>query len=605
LSRALAVATCFAVAVTLGVACSGDDDDGDPAAAAGEQVYRASCATCHAVDGSGAVGPAIGDGLAAEQYSARELATLVRDGIGAMPSLRDELTDAEIDAVVAYVREELRSARGSASTAATNGDRSAVRGIPPEVVEYADDWPLPNRDYANSRATFDSAIDSTTVADLEVAWRYDMPGGGLFGNAATTPLIVGDTVYAGDLETATHAVDRETGARRWTAGGGGGTFGPSGVAVGWDKVFGVKAGPRGRGEMIAAYDAADGRELWASDISGNGGEVNIQPSAYDGLVLAATSALAQAGARGTISALDVETGGVVWTFDTIESPDLWGHPELNSGGGAWYPPAVDPDARLAYFGTSNPYPFPGTGGYPNGASRPGDNRWTQSTVALDLETGALAWGYQAFPHDLFDRDHVLASLAVVEIDGARRRIVVTTGKGGVVVALDAATGEELWKTPVGRHENDDVTELTGPLEVFPGAQGGVLTPIAVADGTVYVAAINAPITYSGPEESSVGFGTRLGTNPGNLVAIDIATGAIRWDVGIDGDALGGMTVVNDLVFTSTLSGRIVALDRDTGAEVWEHQADGGINGWPAIAGDLMVVPVGRGEPPHLLALRLR
>jgi glucose dehydrogenase len=66
---------------------------------------------------------------------------------------------------------------------------------------------------------------------------------------------------------------------------------------------------------------------------------------------------------------------------------LWGHPEVNSGGGAWYPPVVDVERGLVYAGIANPAPFPGTEEFPNGSSRPGDNLYTDSIVALDIETG--------------------------------------------------------------------------------------------------------------------------------------------------------------------------------------------------------------------------
>jgi outer membrane protein assembly factor BamB len=67
---------------------------------------------------------------------------------------------------------------------------------------------------------------------------------------------------------------------------------------------------------------------------------------------------------------------------------------------------------------------------------------------------------------------------------------------------------------------------------------------------------------------------------------------------------GGATVVNDLVFASVITGKILALDRATGEIVWEYQAPGGINGWPAVAGDKLIIPVGFGDPPVLLALGL-
>jgi glucose dehydrogenase len=320
-------------------------------------------------------------------------------------------------------------------------------------------------------------------------------------------------------------------------------------------------------------------------------------------VFAATAGYG-AGTVATIYALDAETGDIVWDFEVIEDPDLWGNPELNSGGGVWYPPTIDEDRGIAYFGTGNPYPFPGAKGFPNGSSRPGDNRWTDSIVALDIETGELAWGRQAIPHDIFDRDAMLTARVDVEVDGEERSIAISTGKLGVVYGLDADTGDVIWETSVGTHLNDELTEIDGPTLVYPGSLGGVQTPLAIAEGTIYTCVMNAPTQYAGPEETSFGFTVQLGTANSELVAIDAATGEIEWSVELDGDALGGATVSGDLVFTSTFDGQVLALDRATGETVWSYQADGGINGWPALAGDGLYVPVGMSDPPQLLKFEL-
>ena len=478
---------------------------------------------------------------------------------------------------------------------------------PTPTPEIATAWPLPNYDHFSTRATFDSKIDSGNVDQLTEAWRYKLPRGkGFAGAAATTPIVIDGTVYIGDLLTNVHAIDLVTGERRWMAEVDAEVFGPSGVAVGWGKVFANKGGTAEipGGTEIAAYDAETGEELWATNLVGNGGAINIQPTVADGKVLAATSSLSQPGARGTLFALDQETGEVLWSFDTIVSDDLWGHPELNSGGGAWHPPSVDISKRVSYWGISNPYPFPGAKGFPNGASRPGDNKWTNSILAIDLDTGELKWGHQAVAHDLFDRDTVLTAVADLGGD-PQSQVFISTGKLGRVIGLDP-NGEVLWDTLVGMHQNDDVVSFEYQLKVLPGPLGGVLTPIAVADGVVYVTVGNLPITYTSPEQSG-GDGVRFGSFNSQLVAIDAETGDVLWDVELPGDSFGGATVVNDLVFTS-VSGRagglILALDRATGETVWSYQAPGWINGWPAFVEDMLIIPVGLSKPPVLLALAL-
>ena len=108
----------------------------------------------------------------------------------------------------------------------------------------------------------------------------------------------------------------------------------------------------------------------------------------------------------------------------------------------------------------------------------------------------------------------------------------------MVFGLDSATGRELWRTPVGKHQNDQLTSFDEPIEVFPGVQGGIVTPIATADGVVYVSVLNAPTTYKSDEDHRAEEQTRLFTNPSNVVAIDAATGEILWDVEVTAELIG-------------------------------------------------------------------
>ncbi|HWJ96993.1 MAG TPA: PQQ-binding-like beta-propeller repeat protein [Acidimicrobiales bacterium] len=587
------------------VACSsGGGSDGAVAKAPGAATYESNCATCHAPDGSGGQGPAIGAGKAKAKYTEAEMIGIVTDGRNSMPAWKGTLSGEEIDQVVAYVRDDLGRKAPSASTTAAKGgaERGSLSGTPPEM-EAEGDWAIANGDYASTRTVADPKITSKNVDDLELAWTYEAKGGGTFGNLTTTPIVAGDHVYLGALTTEVHSIDRKTGKGAFVVGDQVGIFGPTGVGIGWGQLYGTKANDEGKGSMVVAYDAETGRENWATDIGEHGGIINMQPSAYDGLVFASTSGYGN-GTIATIYALDAGNGSIVWDFPVIADPGLWGNPGLNSGGGVWYPPTIDTRRRVAYFGTGNPYPFPGAEGFPNGSSRPGDNRWTDSTVALDIDSGKLVWGHQAIPHDIFDRDNMLAARTTIEVDGKERDVVISSGKLGIVYALDADTGDEIWKTPVGKHQNDELTEIDGPTLVYPGSLGGVQTPLAIADGTVYACVMNAPTEYAGPEETSYGFTVQLGKANSQMVAIDADTGSIEWEVDLPGDSFGGSTVSGDLVFTSSFGGEVLALDRATGKTVWSYEAPGGINGWPAIAGGELYVPVGMADPPQLLKFEL-
>ena len=485
--------------------------------------------------------------------------------------------------------------------------------IPPEVAGHEEQWPLPNKDYASTRAAFEATISSKNVDRLGVAWSFRIPGSGMFGAAATNPLISNDIVYFQDLASNVFAIELESGELVWEHLYHRPTGGPNGVAVGWGKVFAPTSAMR-----IAALDKSTGEDIWAFKLQRTKNEfIDIQPTVYGGMVYLSTKTNYHGNATGMIYALDPDTGGVLWNFETVDSPDIWGNRKVNSGGGVWYPPSIDIDRGMTYWGIGNPAPWPGTKEFPNGTSRPGPNLYTNSVVALDFKSGELEWYNQVKPHDLFDHDFQLSPiLTETEINGVTRDIVIGGGKTGTVAAFDADSGEKFWETKVGVHENDDLEvipqiisyekpwgEPGKPIRLFPGHYGGVETPMAYADGVVYAPVVNLG-SWVTPEWSET-FEFSEGT--GELVALRVDNGNVLWSRQFDAMVFGAATVVNDLVFTSTSDGMIYALNRETGEEVWAYQAPAGINAWPAVAGDTIVFPAGvdtgKGAPV-LIAFRI-
>ena len=489
-----------------------------------------------------------------------------------------------------------------AATACSGGshrDRAGGLTSATTVAETSPDaaaWPTAGRDLANSRAVPQARLTSDTIGQAADLWRTSLPDAGAL---STAPLVVDGTVYLQGASGQVVALDLASGEVQWSSEATGFNIGPFGVAVDDDRVYALD-GSQG----VLALDRRDGTELWSTDVTATPTlGIDIQPVVVGDLVLVSSvpvsvQGIYTPGDRGVIQALDAATGAVRWSFDTVEG-DLWGHPEVNSGGGAWYPPAVDEERGLAYFGIANPAPFPGTPEWPNGSSRPGDNLYTDSVVALELATGALRWYHQVTPHDLLDRDQVHVVLA--EVDG--KDVVVSAGKSGVLVGLDPDDGAALWEREVGRHTNDDLDALPGPTEVAPGTYGGVLTPPSSAGGVVYAAVVNAPVTLK-PDEPSY-FGAEMGQADGEVVAVSAGDGEVLWSTAVPGDPLGGAAVVGDLVVTALLDGTLVALDRDSGEIVWTGDAGGGVNGWLAALDDRLIVPVGMGDPPSVLAFGLR
>ncbi len=483
--------------------------------------------------------------------------------------------------------------------AACGADQQASRGagaVPttPQVVSH--DWPTAGHDLANTRAAMDSSISAASIGGFRQLWRTDLPTA---GSLSTVPIVVDGTVYVQGGSGQVVATNLDDGATEWASEPTGVNIGPFGVAIDDQRVYALDGS-----EGVIALDRNSGTKLWTTDITTSPSVgIDIQPIVVDGIVLVSTvpvsiGGIYTPGDRGVIYALDASTGQTQWTFDTVQG-DLWGHPEVNSGGGAWYPPAVDPGRGLVYFGVANPAPFPGTAEWPNGTSRPGPNLYTDSLVALDLKTGALRWFHQVTPHDIFDRDQVHALIAK-DADG--NDIVVSAGKSGVIVGLDPDDGSERWTTAVGEHHNDDLTELSGPTEVAPGTYGGILTPPATADGVVYAAVVNAPVTLQ-PDQTAY-FGATFGQQDGAVVAVDATDGSILWSTPVSGDPLGGAAVVGDLVVTVLFDGTLVALRRSDGQMVGTRDLGGGVNGWLSVAGDRLIIPIGMSNPPALLALGL-
>lgn len=470
---------------------------------------------------------------------------------------------------------------------------------PPEMLDASAQWPSPGRDYSNSRYTTQSRISSKNLESLEAVGTVQTPGQGGYGNLSTTPLIIGEVGYVQDLASNVTAFDVATGATLWKHTYDLFQIGPNGVSAGYGRLYVAKGS-----EEVASLDISTGDELWTTKIINTASTgISIQPQVADSKVFVAsipisTRGIYTPGDRGIIYALDAKTGEVVWEFDTIKDPDFWGHPEINSGGGSWGPPTVDPQRSSVYFAVANPAPFPGTPEFPNGSSRPGDNLFTESIVSLDITTGELKWYHQVKPHDIFDLDMLYTMLYHGNDPGGSDDILVATGKNGLIVGIDPDTGDELYRTPVGKHLNDDLEELSQETLIYPGTYGGVISPPALADGIVYAAVLNAP-SHLKPDEAHYE-GSEFGTEPGEVVAVDARTGAQLWSTKVDGDPFGGTIVVNDLVFTATFQAQIYALDRYSGRILRVIEAPGGINGWAAASGSELLWPVGMANPGQVV-----
>ncbi len=481
-------------------------------------------------------------------------------------------------------------------TRAAQATPEAAAELPATPPEFgsATNWPNEGGDLQHTRYMRETNISTETVGTLGLEWfaPIDTPGG--YGSLVAPAMIVDDVVYQQDALSNVWALDKATGAVLWTK-----TYneaipsgGPNGIAIAYGTAyFSVGAG------VLHAIDAATGDDIWKNDLVGPLREgICMTPLVYDGIVYVSTvpgspDGFYQPGQRGVFYAVDAQTGETIWYWETTED-NLWGQPRVNSGGGLWHPPSVDERGSI-YLAVANAAPYPGTEEWPNGSSRPGNNPWTNHLVSLDTETGEMNWAFSVTERDIFDLDNHLSPVPLtVEVEGVERNLVLTAGKHGYIVAAFAETGDQLWRHAVGRHQNDHLDEVPEgeEIEIFPGTQGGVQTPMGYANGVVYLPIVNSP-SYATP--SSIVSGQKaLPEATGQLVAIDVATGTILWDVETASPLYGGASIAGDVVFTAGLDGVVRGFNTADGSQVFSYQTTAGINSPLSLSGDYLFVSAG-------------
>jgi alcohol dehydrogenase (cytochrome c) len=477
--------------------------------------------------------------------------------------------------------------------AACSGSPAPVTTAFPGATAPAGSWPYPNGDIANTRNAPDSAISAANVSSLREAWAFKLAGtaaAGVSGVGSLTapPVVQQGVVYLQDEDANVYALALATGKLRWEyqvnepekSGPG-----PDGVAVAGGAVYGDTS------TKVFALNAATGKTIWSdgSLLNGGQGAFSIQPQVADGRVYLA-SAYGSGSGGGVLMALSAATGRLLWKFNTLLGPAK-GVQALGAGsGGAWETPLAGSDGSVT-FGTGNPYQSVGSA-----IASPSRDLYTDSAVNLDAATGKLRWYYQAVPDDFRDYD-LQASPISASVGGVP--VTLAAGKMGYVYALNARSGALLWKTPVGEHnghDNDSLLALSHQLTIklpytfLPGPLGGVLSNIAVAGGSVYVATIDLPFTDT--SMSTVDGSQAAGPETGEVAALSLATGKVEWDIKVSSLPLGAATVSNGLVFTTLFSGVLIALDRSTGAVVYRRQLPTTTNSPIAVFGNTVLVPAG-------------
>lgn len=303
------------------------------------------------------------------------------------------------------------------------------------------DWLTIGGNLSDQRYSTLDQVSTANVSNLKVAWDTHL---GLtaqeqaLGSAEANAIEYKGTLYLGAVGDRVYAIDATTGTILWKyvpnlGGQLGGTT--RGVALGDGRVYiGQNDG------RIVAIDQLMGGVVWQKKV-GRWQEGYTMTSAtlyYNGTIVQGVSG-GDSGARSFMIALDAKTGHELWRWYVMPSPGEYGSgtnagQEWQHGGAIWISSSVDPQLGYVYVVTGNPVPWNGRG--------PGDNLWSDSIVALRVDTGELAWGFQTVHHDLWDYDVTNPPVLFTETyNGVSQPVVAVASKTGWIYILNRATGE--------------------------------------------------------------------------------------------------------------------------------------------------------------------
>src|SRR5580765_6709596 len=298
----------------------------------------------------------------------------------------------------------------------------------------AGDWLMYRRTYDGSGFSPLKQITSSNVSHLTLAWSMSTD---LLGAHETTSIVNRGRMFITTPQNNIIALDAKTGNQLWRYRrkypDGLFQLHPTnrGVALYGDYVYMATTDC-----ALVALDAASGREVWAVPIDDykTGCYSTLAPLAVRGKIILGYSG-GELGVRGSVSAFDARTGRRIWKTYTVPAPNepggqSWkGETYQRGGGSIWITGVYDPASNTTYWGTGNPAPWVAD-------DRPGDDLYTDSTIALDADTGKLKSYHQYTPHDSFDWDEVSAPLLIdTEVDGKLTKTATHAGRNGYVWIL--------------------------------------------------------------------------------------------------------------------------------------------------------------------------
>ena len=617
-------------------------------AAAGEAAYQQQCAACHGDNLEGfELAPSLSGNFFTRRWGGKAVSELAAELRRMPPEQVDGLDDRVYSNILAYLLQQngaeagdnplptevatmnellipaqvIRRQRSPRQRLAylSNGPilpNSRLNDLRPVSNEMllnppADDWLVWRRTHANLGHSPLDQINKGNVSDLRMAWNWALPPGANM----MTPLVHDGVLFAYSAGDIVQAIDASSGDLLWSFQRELDSDKPlnskKGVAIYQDKIIVPTSDIH-----LLALEARSGKLVWDHKID-TGDEqdhwMKAAPMVVNGkAIIGLTGQLAIAGGN-FIVAIDLETGAEAWRFYTVARPNEPGGSSWNgmpvmerTGGSVWVPGSYDPELNLVYFG---PAPTYDTDALRVPLAQPGittDALYTNSTIALDADTGELVWHFQHVRNDQLDHDWAFERQIIsLPVNGQMRKAVVTGGKEAIFEALDAATGEYLFSIDMDMQNvfseidprNGDKTPypdaIPEPGQVLQGLSLDGICPKALGARNMQSTSYNpnTGILYIPLQDTCIerSTGLRWQKYPnsdeeglwGLVKAVNLETREEVWTRRqVAPPASGHLTTDSGLLFRGTVDRWFQAIDQDSGEVLWQQRLDNSPSSYP-------------------------
>lgn len=463
----------------------------------------------------------------------------------------------------------------------------------------ASDWLMWRRTYDATGFSPLNNITSENVNNLQVAWTWSMPS----GRNITTPLVHDGVLFMYAKGAVIHALDAKTGDLLWrherVLQGSVAPYLPRAIAIYGDKILFAS----GDGHVVA-LDIKTGEKLWDKAVLESNRYFSGGPLVVNGRVLLGTSTASLSG-RNFIVALDANTGEEAWRFYTVAQSDDPGGDTWNnlgdaqrSGAGVWTPGSYDPEQGLAFFGTGNTYISAGKLRQLAEGASSNHGLYMNSTLALNPDSGKLAWYYQHLPNDQWNYDWAFErTLVTLPINGKNQKVLLTGGKPAIFDALNVDNGTYQFSFDLGlQNVIESIDPQTGAKKIATnampeagktrfvcpsshGARNWMPTALNPQTHILYIPFLENCMKVRPPKPGDLivgDMGQRAYPRPnsdgnfGGLKAVNLLTQKTLWtDRRRAIPTTGALATAGGLTFMGSLDRTFTAYQQSTGKQRWQ------------------------------------